>query len=130
MPEAPDQNESIFPQLDDAQLARLAPFGEQRQAAEGEILYDQGDSSHGVFVVLSGSIEIAGGSSKESGVRVLGRGMFTGEVSQLSGRRSLVRCRGREASLTLEVGRENLRRIFQTDAALGEILLRAFLLRR
>ena len=80
--------------------------------------------------MLEGSIEITGVSRDESVVRILTRGMFSGEVNQLSGRRSLVRCRARETSLILEIGRENLRRIFQTDAALGEILLRAFLLRR
>src|SRR5437879_4344543 len=56
--------------------------------------------------------------------------MFTGEINQLSGRRSLVQCRAREASILLEISRVNLRRIMQTDAALGEIFLSAFLLRR
>jgi len=130
MPEAPEQTDSMFPKLDDAQIARLAAFGQQGQADAGAILFEQGDATHGVFVVLDGSIEITGISRDESMLRVLTRGMFTGEVNQLSGRRSLVRCRVREASLILEIGRANLRRILQTDAVLGEILLRAFLLRR
>jgi thioredoxin reductase (NADPH) len=130
MPEDPAQFDSMFPTLDDAQIARLAAFGLQGQAEAGAILFDQGDTSHGVFIVLEGSIEITGVSRDESVVRVLTRGMFTGEVNQLSGRRSLVRCRTREASLILEIGRESLRRIFQTDSALGEIFLRAFLIRR
>ena len=56
--------------------------------------------------------------------------MFTGEVNQLSGRRSLVRCQAREASTVLEISRANLRHVMQNDAALAEIFLRAFLLRR
>jgi thioredoxin reductase (NADPH) len=130
MPEAPEQTDPMFPKLDDAQIARLAAFGQQGEAEAGAILFDQGDASHGIFVVLEGSIEVTGISRDDPEVRVLVRGMFTGEVNQLSGRRSLVQCRTREASLLLEVGRDNLRRIFQTDAALGEVLLRAFLLRR
>jgi thioredoxin reductase (NADPH) len=131
MPEALEQADSMFPRLDDAQIARLAAFGEERHAGAGEILYDQGDATHGVFVVLDGSFEIDGVSNNVEGVvSILERGMFTGEVNQLSGRRSLVRCRTREASSFLEIGRENLRRIFQTDATLGEVFLRAFLLRR
>ena len=131
MPENPEQTDPMFPRLDDAQIARLAAFGEQRQARPGEILYDQGDSNHGVFVVLEGSIEVFGVSNNDEALlRVLERGMFTGEVNQLSGRRSLVRCRAREASSLLEVGRANLRLILQTDNTLGEVLLRAFLLRR
>jgi thioredoxin reductase (NADPH) len=132
MAETPDQTDAMFPALDDAQIARLRAFGEQRQAQPGEIIYDQGDAMHGVFVVLSGSIEIVGVSRSSDGavIRVLGPGAFTGEVNQLSGRRSLVRCRAREASLLLEIGRANLQRVLQTDVALGEIFLRAFLVRR
>jgi thioredoxin reductase (NADPH) len=130
MPESPEQIDAMFPQLDDAQMARLAAWGVPRKLAPGEILFEQGDATHGVFVVLDGAIEVVGVSRDESVLRVLVPGMFTGEVNLLSGRRSLVRCRAREASSVLEVGRENLRRILQTDSELGEILLRAFLLRR
>ncbi|HEY4361369.1 MAG TPA: FAD-dependent oxidoreductase [Bryobacteraceae bacterium] len=129
MPET-EQEQQMFPTLDDAQLAHLAEFGQQGQAEAGAILYDQGDSAHGIFVVLEGSVEITGISRNESSARVLTRGMFTGEVNQLSGRRSLVRCRTREASLILEIGRQSVRRLFQTDPTLGDIFLRAFLLRR
>src|SRR5260370_36591924 len=67
---------------------------------------------------------------EEGGLRVLGRGTVTGEVNQLSGRRSLVRCRAREASLVLEIDRASLRRIMQADAVLGEKFLRVFVMRR
>jgi len=129
MPETSEQD--LFPNLDDAQIARLAAFGEQRQAQQGEVLFDQGDAHHSVFAVLEGSIELVRVTNVgEAVLGVLRRGAFSGEVSQLSGRRSLVRCRAREASTLLEISRANLRRIVQTDAALGEIFLRAFLLRR
>ena len=131
MPENPEPTDAMFPALDDAQIARLAAFGEQRRVQQGEILFDQGDAEHGVFVVLEGSIQIVSvASSEEAVIGVYGRGAFTGEVNQLSGRRSLVRCRAREAGTVLEISRMNLRRVMQTDAALGEIFLRAFMLRR
>jgi thioredoxin reductase (NADPH) len=131
MPETPDQDAAMVPTLNDAQVARLAPLGDERRARAGEILFDQGDDIHGVFIVRDGSIEGVGGWAGAGPViLVLGRGMFTGEVNQLSGRRSLVRCRAREDSTLIEIGRANLRRIMQTDAAIGEIFLRAFLLRR
>ena len=131
MADTPEQTSPMFPQLDDAQMERLASFGAQRRAGPGEVLYDLGDEAHGVFIVLSGSIEIDGvASGNETVLRVLGPGAFTGEVNQLSGRRSLVRCRAREETAVLELGRTCLRQIMQTDAALGEIFLRAFVLRR
>jgi len=90
MPETPEQTDSMFPTLDDAQIERLASFGAQRHAQSREILFDQGDANHGVFIVLKGNIEIIGVSNTDETVlRVLGPGAFTGEVNQLSGRRSL-----------------------------------------
>jgi thioredoxin reductase (NADPH) len=131
MPETPDTIDSMFPRLDHAQIERLVPFGTRLQAQPGELLFDQGNDSHGVFVVLSGSIEIAGvGNGNATLLRVLGQGTFTGEVNQLSGRRSLVRCQAREASELLEIDRASLRRIMQTDATLGELFLRMFVMRR
>src|SRR5579864_8699230 len=136
MAETSEQINAMFPALGDAELARLRSFGHERHAKAGEILFDVGDAEHGIFVVLDGSIEVIGVSNsgaaktEESVLRVLGRGTFTGEVNQLSGRRSLIRCRAREASVVLELGRTSLRQVMQTDAALGEILLRAFVLRR
>ena len=131
MPETPQPTDAMFPTLSGAQIERLASFSTRRQAKPGEIVFDRGDDQRGVFIVLEGSIEIVGVSGdQESVLRVLGPGTFTGEVNQLSGRRSLVRCRAREASVVLELGRTSLRQVMQTDAALGEILLRAFVLRR
>ena len=131
MADTPASFEQMFPKLDDGQMARLAAFGEPRQAQPGEILYEQGDADHGIFVVQDGVIEVVNPSSAgETVIATLVSGMFTGELVQLSGRRSLVRCRARDASSVLEIRRVNLRRIIQTDAALGEILLRAFILRR
>jgi thioredoxin reductase (NADPH) len=131
MPESSEPTDSMFPLLDDAQVARLAPFGERRQVEAGAVLFEQGDVHRGIFIVLDGSIELVGvATDGEAVIRTLGRGAFTGEVNHLSGRRTLVKCRAREASSLLEIGRANLRHVMQTDAALGEMFLSAFLLRR
>jgi thioredoxin reductase (NADPH) len=131
MAETPEPIEAMFPKLSDEQIARLRSLGTERQAKPGEIIYDQGDDHHGVFIVLSGSIEIeAVANQHETPIQVLGPRTFTGEVNQLSGRRSLVRCRARESSALIELARPSLRQLMQTDAILGEIFLRAFVMRR
>ena len=131
MPETVEPTDAMFPKLDAAQIARLLPLGQERRVAAGEIIFDLGDSEHGVFVVLDGSIELASVvNGQESLLMVHGAGVFTGEVNQLSGRRSLVRCRAHEPSRLLEISRANLQRVMQNDAALGELFLRAFILRR
>jgi thioredoxin reductase (NADPH) len=125
------QREVAFPKLDAAQLARLMPFGTARSARAGEILFDQGDTDRGVFVLIEGSIEIVNPTCKgEAIVTVHDGGEFTGEVDVLSGRRSLVRGRARTDCKLIEITPDNLRRIVQTDPELSEIFLRAFLLRR
>ncbi len=82
-------------------------------------------------MVLDGSIELLNVTNgQESVIAVHGVGKFTGEVSHLSGRRALVRCRARLASRLLEIGRANLQKMMQSDVGLGELFLRAFILRR
>ncbi|MGA2878525.1 MAG: FAD-dependent oxidoreductase [Bryobacteraceae bacterium] len=131
MAENVEATDAMFPKLDQAQIARLNPLGRERHVDTGEIVFDQGDSDHGVFVVLDGSIELVSMVNGEEAVlSVPGPGMFTGEVNQLSGRRSLVRCRVHQASTLLEISRANLQQIMQNDAALGELFLRAFIMRR
>lgn len=131
MPDPLEHRESMFPKLDAAQIARLEPFGHRRKASAGEVLFDQGESNRALFVVIEGSIEIVAPSRDgDTAVVVHGAGEFTGEVDMLSGRRSLVRGRVREPSELLEIDRLSLLRIVQTNAELGEIFLRAFLLRR
>jgi thioredoxin reductase (NADPH) len=130
-PETLEQHALRFPKLTEAQVAQLRAFSKGRQVGNGEVLFNQESTDHGVFVVLTGSVQIVGVSNGvESTLSVLGPGEFTGEVNQLSGRRSLVLCRAREASELLEIDRSKLRHVMQTDAVLGDVFLRAFLLRR
>ena len=57
-------------------------------------------------------------------------GQFTGEVGTLVGRRSLFRVRATKRGKVIELDREQMLALIQTDAELGEILTRAFILRR
>ena len=57
-----------------------------------------------------------------------GPGQFTGEVNMLSGRRALVRSRATEAGEVIELDREHLLALVQTDSELGEIIMRAFIM--
>jgi thioredoxin reductase (NADPH) len=128
---SPEKIEAMFPKLDAGQITRLITFGQQKDAQAHEIVLEQGDMHHGIFVVLSGRIEVIrvyGGT--ETVLHVLGRGEFTGDVNLLSGRGTFVRGRAVEDSTLLEIDRVNLRRIMQSDATLGQIFLNAFLLRR
>ena len=53
MAETPEQNDYMFPTLDDAQIERVAAFGSRLAAQPGQLLFDQGSDNgcgHGFCV--------------------------------------------------------------------------------
>ena len=124
--------EKIFPKLTPSQISRVAAHGHMRAIQRDEILVEQGDRSVPFFVVVSGEIEIVQptAGSAESLVTVYDAGQFTGEVNTLSGRRTLFRWRVAKSGEVIELDRQHMLALMQTDAELGEILMRAFVLRR
>jgi thioredoxin reductase (NADPH) len=127
-----DANTQTFPVLTDEQINRILDLGRVRKVERGEILFEPGDTSLPFFVVLSGSLEIVqpDGDAERRLVMHDQHGEFTGEMTMISGRESLVRGRVAEPGEFLELGNEALRSLVSRDAELSEILLRAFILRR
>jgi thioredoxin reductase (NADPH) len=123
--------EQIFPKLTPAQIRRIAARGHMRAMERGEVLYEQGDRAASFFVVVSGELEVVRPSGAvETLVTVHGSGQFTGEVGTLSGRRTLFRVRATKPGKVIELDRQHMLALMQSDAELGEILTRAFILRR
>jgi thioredoxin reductase (NADPH) len=123
--------EKIFPKLTPAQLSRIAARGHMRAMEGGEVLHEQGHRSAPFFVVISGELEVVRPSVPvETLVTVYEPGQFTGEVGTLSGRRSLFRVRATKPGKIIELDRQQMLALVQTDAELGQILMRAFILRR
>jgi thioredoxin reductase (NADPH) len=123
--------EQVFPTLTPAQIRRIATHGRIRVLHPGEVLVEQGDSAVPFFVVISGELEVLRPSgADETLVTVHAPGQFTGEVSTLSGRRALFRLRAATAGEVIELDRQHLLALVQTDAELSEIVMRAFILRR
>jgi len=125
------RREDMFPKLTPAQVERIERLSTRRRIAAGEVLFQPGQRRTHMHVVVSGSLEIVRpGRAGEQAVTVHGPGEFTGEVDMLTGRQSLVLARALEATELLELEREKLRSLVQTDAELSEIFMRAFILRR
>jgi thioredoxin reductase (NADPH) len=123
--------EQLFPTLTDEQLARIAMHGQERRVLAGEVLLKAGERTVRFFAVRSGQVRIvrtAGGA--EEVVAVCNPGMFTGETNLLSGRRGFVEIRVTEPGEVVEVDRQQLLSLVQTDSELSDILMRAFILRR
>jgi len=131
LPLTSSRPEQIFPTLTPAQIRRIAAHGQRRKVRKGEILVEQGDKAIPFFVVLAGELEaVRPGSGRETLITIFRAEQFTGEVNTLSDRRALARIRVREDGEVIQVARESLLALIQTDAELSEILMRAFILRR
>ncbi len=83
------------------------------------------------FVVLEGEIHTMRLSGElELLIVALGPRQFSGEASLITGRPALALTRVEKAGHVIELTREQLLALIQTDAELSEILMRAFILRR
>jgi thioredoxin reductase (NADPH) len=124
--------EETFPKLTPAQIERVAAHGHMRRVEQGDVLAAAGKVTSQFFVVRAGAIEAVqqDENGKSTTVTTIEPGEFTGEVSMLSGRPALVTLRVGEAGELIEVERDDLLTLIQTDAELSEIFVRAFLLRR
>src|SRR5579862_4694955 len=131
IPSALDAGTQAFPVLTAAQINRVRASSKLRQVQTGEILFEPGDTNVPFFVLLSGHVEIVqpacGG---ERPIATHGPGGFTGEMTMISGRRSLVRGRVTAPGEFLELTGDGLRSLVARDAELSEIFMRAFILRR
>jgi thioredoxin reductase (NADPH) len=121
----------MFPTLTAAQIARLAAHGHIRRFQSGEVLMVAGEKITRFIVVTAGSVEVIRQSTAgEELVTVHHPGQFSGELTMLSGRRGLVTFRAPEAGEVIEIDREELLTLVQTDSELSDIIMRAFILRR
>lgn len=122
----------VFPTLTEPQIARIAAHGRRRAVAEGEVLVDVAATSIPFFVLLRGELQVVRPlpDGRDELVVTHAPGQFTGESNMLTGRRALVRVRVTKSGEVVELAREELQSVIQTDPELSAILMRAFILRR
>jgi len=120
-----------FPRLTPAQIARIEPHGRHRTVEPGEAVGEAGQPVTKIFVVVSGRLDLVR-PPRWVGEEVpsFSEGMFTGERSILAGGRFLARIQASMHSEVIEVARDDLLQLIQTDSELSDIFLRAFILRR
>jgi thioredoxin reductase (NADPH) len=129
--ETPDRY-GAFPRLTEDQVQALAACGERRPTRAGDVLFREGDRDYDFFVVLAGNAEIVEnhGRRDERVIGIHGPGRFLGEVSMLTGQAALVTAVVREPGEVLVVPVRRLRALVLHDPTLGDLILRAFLIRR
>jgi len=129
--ETPDL-QGAYPRLSDAEIAALTSQGDRRGTQQGEILFAEGERDCDFYVVLAGHMaSVEGhGTHEERIISVHARGRFLGELSLLTGEGSFYTGLALDAGEVLAVSVARLRELIARDPAFGDLVLRAYLLRR
>ena len=121
----------LFPTLTSAQIARIASHGVTRPVIRGEVLIEGGQTDVPFFVLKAGAVEVV----RPSGlgdvlVAVLGPAQFTGDISMILGRPAQMRLSVSESGEVVQLTRDQMHALIQTDAEISEVLMRALIQRR
>lgn len=129
------RHHQMFPVLSAAQIeaARVFASGPPQSFAPDETVYAIGDRGAPAWLVLNGALTTfrRDGLSHESVISAVGPGQFTGEVNQLAGRAAIATSRaGPDGCTALPFDAPHLRALMIGSAEIGEIVMRALILRR
>jgi thioredoxin reductase (NADPH) len=132
LPETPDTT-GAYPRLTDEQIMLLSRYGESKRLAKDTMLFCEGDRDCGLFVVLEGRVVVVQEDEQAGPVRVIaihGPGRFVGDLSMLTGQAVYVTAVAQTDVRVLEISFDRLKEAVTQDQALGDLILRAFILRR
>lgn len=132
LPETPDTT-GAYPRLTDDQVLLLSRYGERKRLAKGTMLFCEGDRDCGLFVLLDGKVQVLQENDPEAESRVIavhGPGRFVGDLSMLTGQAVYVTAVAQTDVEVLEIHFDRLKEAVTQDQALGDLILRAFILRR
>ena len=128
--ETPDPY-GAYPRLDPEQIEALEARGTRRRTAAGEVIFRAGDTSYDFVVVLEGLVAIVEHDhGAERVIAAHGAGRFLGELNLLTGETVFVSAIVREPGEILVVPAERLRELVTKDPVFGDLILRAFIVRR
>jgi thioredoxin reductase (NADPH) len=122
----------MFPKLTPAEMAGARRFGTPVAFDTGADLFSAGKTAPGLFLIESGEVRITQRDGFGSSTLIIdhGPGEFAAEVGQLSGRAALVDGQAMGPVKATLIPPENLRALLIAEADLGELILRALILRR
>ncbi|MDB6002797.1 MAG: Thioredoxin reductase [Rhizobacter sp.] len=126
------RTEQTFPTLSPAMVERLAAYGEEEAFEPGQLLFKRGDRHVDFFLVKEGHVEIfaTGVHGEITIVTLHDERQFTGELDLLNGREVLVSARAQGPARVVRIRRNDFPRMVSAEPDIGEIILRAFILRR
>lgn len=135
-----------YPRLTPLQLQALSDVGSTVSVSEGQVLARPGEPLGSFFVVIEGRVmvyhddEVLSGSGPaphhrdprgaDERIEIHGPGRFVGDIGLLEGQPSFATIAALESGTVLEVPIAELERIVTGDPLIGDVILRAYLIRR
>ena len=121
-----------FPTLTEDQVERCKAFGEVEELPAGKDVFKRGQSSVDFFVPLCTEVEIydTDCAGEPRVFTTHGPRQFTGELDLFNDRSILVSGRVTRAGRVLRVPRANFRDLLAAEPDVGDVVMRAFILRR
>jgi thioredoxin reductase (NADPH) len=129
--ETPDHY-GAYPRLSAEQIEALSSRGRSRVTQAGDVLFHEGDPSYDMHVIRAGTVALIEGygTADERVIGVHGPGRFLGEFNLLAGQPAFLTAVTGEPGQTLTVPVDEVRALVADDLTLGDLILRAFLIRR
>ncbi len=127
-----ERSAQTFPVLTEDQVSRIRAYGDVEDLPRGTILFERGERGVDFFLVLRGNIEIFDFDERGEPVvfTVHGENQFTGELDLFNQRQILVGGRTGKESTVVRLSRSAFNRMASTEQDIGEIIMRALILRR
>ena len=102
-----------------------------RPITRGEVLIEGGQTDVPFFVLKAGEIEVIRPSAWATfWSPFIGPAQFTGDISMILGRPAQMRLRVSESGEVVQLTRDQMHALIQTDAEISEVLMRALIHRR
>jgi thioredoxin reductase (NADPH) len=132
MPAETPDSYGAYPRLTADQITRLTALGQRRIVPPHEYLFHAGDGNCDFYVILNGTVAVveAGSMAGNQVISVHGPGRFLGELGLLTGEAAYYGAVALGEAAVLAVPVDRLRELVAHDPALGDLILRAYLIRR
>ncbi|MDX6806981.1 FAD-dependent oxidoreductase [Terrihabitans rhizophilus] len=127
-----EREAQTFPRLSTDMIERVRRYGSEETVPAGSLIFERGQRGVDFFLVLQGRIEIfeTGVDGEERVFVTEDDRQFAGEMDLFNDREVLVSARAQVESRLLRVKRARFREMASREADIGEIIMRAFILRR
>ncbi|MCU1452439.1 MAG: cyclic nucleotide-binding protein [Acidimicrobiales bacterium] len=128
--ETPDVS-GAYPRLHDEELEALRHVGRRQHLDPGDVLFREGDLTCDFLAILDGLVAVVEGTGDDERVlAVHGPRRFLGELSLLTNQALFTSAVARTEGEVLVVPIDRLRELVATDPGLGDLIMRAYLIRR